>query len=98
MDSVIMDGRELRCGSVACVQNIKNPVSLARAVMEKVSCSKRNFHSEKEKIMTYKIVAPYSTKVKVVFDKKTKVCMPIQHMTDARPIAIGQLTVTWVTK
>ncbi|XP_078313886.1 isoaspartyl peptidase/L-asparaginase-like isoform X2 [Crassostrea virginica] len=35
MDSVIMDGRELRCGSVACVQNIKNPVSLARAVMEK---------------------------------------------------------------
>ena len=49
MDSVIMDGRELRCGSVACVQNIKNPVSLARAVMEKVSSSKRNFHSEKEK-------------------------------------------------
>ena len=48
--------------------------------------------------MTYKIVAPYSTKVKVVFDKKTKVCMPIQHMTDARPITIGQLTVTWVTK
>ena len=72
MDSVIMDGRELRCGSVACVQNIKNPVSLARAVMEKVSSSKRNvcfyyfnFHLEKEKIMTYKIVAPYSTKVKV---------------------------------
>lgn len=36
MDSVIMDGRQLQCGSVACVQNIKNPVSLARAVMEKV--------------------------------------------------------------
>lgn len=36
MDSVIMDGRELQCGSVACVQNIKNPVSLARAVLEKV--------------------------------------------------------------
>eukprot|EP00105_Crassostrea_gigas_P021772 XP_011441041.1 PREDICTED: isoaspartyl peptidase/L-asparaginase [Crassostrea gigas] len=35
MDSVIMDGRELQCGSVACVQNIKNPVSLARAVLEK---------------------------------------------------------------
>ncbi|XP_062595489.1 isoaspartyl peptidase/L-asparaginase-like [Saccostrea cucullata] len=35
MDSVIMDGRQLQCGSVACVQNIKNPVSLARAVMEK---------------------------------------------------------------
>lgn len=56
-----------------------------------------NFHLEKEKISTYKIFAPYSTKVKVVFDKK-KVCMPVQQRTDAGPIAIGQLTVTWVTK
>jgi len=37
MDSVIMEGKDLRTGAVACVQNIKNPVSLARAVMEKVS-------------------------------------------------------------
>ncbi|XP_021362086.1 isoaspartyl peptidase/L-asparaginase-like [Mizuhopecten yessoensis] len=35
MDAVIMDGRDLRSGAVGCVQNIKNPISLARAVMEK---------------------------------------------------------------
>ncbi|XP_033762526.1 isoaspartyl peptidase/L-asparaginase-like [Pecten maximus] len=35
MDAVIMDGRDLKSGAVGCVQNIKNPISLARAVMEK---------------------------------------------------------------
>lgn len=35
MDAAIMSGIDLRAGSVAGVSNIKNPVSLARAVMEK---------------------------------------------------------------
>ena len=36
MDAVIMDGKTLSAGGVACVQNIANPVKLARMVMEKV--------------------------------------------------------------
>lgn len=36
MDAMIMDGQNLKCGAVACVQNILNPVSLARLVMDKV--------------------------------------------------------------
>ncbi len=35
MDASIMDGRTLRAGAVACVRRVKNPVSLARLVMEK---------------------------------------------------------------
>ena len=35
MDAVIMDGRDLSAGGVAAVQNIFNPVKLARMVMEK---------------------------------------------------------------
>lgn len=35
MDACIMDGKELKAGAVAGVMNIKNPVELARAVMEK---------------------------------------------------------------
>lgn len=35
MDAVIMDGRDLNAGAVAGVQNIANPVKLARLVMEK---------------------------------------------------------------
>ena len=35
MDAIIMDGATLNCGAVAAVQNISNPVSLARMVMEK---------------------------------------------------------------
>ena len=39
MDAVIMDGRKLNVGAVACVNNIANPITLARAVMEEVrSC------------------------------------------------------------
>lgn len=34
MDASVMDGKELRAGAVAGVKNIKNPVSLARAVMQ----------------------------------------------------------------
>ena len=34
MDALIMDGRTLKAGAVAGVQNIKNPVVLARSVME----------------------------------------------------------------
>ena len=34
MDAMIMDGRSLDCGSVACVNNVRNPVVLARKVME----------------------------------------------------------------
>jgi beta-aspartyl-peptidase (threonine type) len=35
LDAAIMDGKTLACGSVAGVTTIRNPVSLARAVMEK---------------------------------------------------------------
>jgi L-asparaginase / beta-aspartyl-peptidase len=34
MDASIMNGYDLKAGAVAAVQNIKNPISLARAVME----------------------------------------------------------------
>jgi beta-aspartyl-peptidase (threonine type) len=33
MNAAIMDGKKLDCGAVAIVKNIKNPVSLAKAVM-----------------------------------------------------------------
>lgn len=35
MDAAIMDGESLRAGSVAEVRNLKNPILLARAVMER---------------------------------------------------------------
>ncbi|MEO6831554.1 MAG: isoaspartyl peptidase/L-asparaginase [Chitinophagaceae bacterium] len=35
MDAAIMEGKHLGCGAVAGIQGIKNPVALARAVMEK---------------------------------------------------------------
>lgn len=35
MDAAIMDGKTLKSGGVACIQNIKNPIVLARAVMDK---------------------------------------------------------------
>ncbi|XP_068613135.1 isoaspartyl peptidase/L-asparaginase-like [Brachionichthys hirsutus] len=35
LDAIIMDGRTLSSGAVSSVENIANPVSLARAVMEK---------------------------------------------------------------
>lgn len=35
MDAMIMDGRTLKAGAVAAVGRIKNPVTLARAVMER---------------------------------------------------------------
>ncbi len=34
MDAAIMDGKNLNCGAVAAVTQVKNPVSLARKVME----------------------------------------------------------------
>ncbi|XP_005807681.1 isoaspartyl peptidase/L-asparaginase-like [Xiphophorus maculatus] len=37
LDAIIVDGRTLASGAVSCVTNIANPVSLARAVMEKTS-------------------------------------------------------------
>jgi L-asparaginase / beta-aspartyl-peptidase len=35
LDAAIMDGRQLRAGAVACVRNVRNPIDLARRVMEK---------------------------------------------------------------
>jgi L-asparaginase / beta-aspartyl-peptidase len=35
MDAAIMDGKTLRAGTVANIEHVKNPISLARAVMEK---------------------------------------------------------------
>src|SRR3954469_1475867 len=37
MDAAIMDGRSLRAGAVASVARVRNPIDLARAVMEKTS-------------------------------------------------------------
>ncbi|MEO1366799.1 MAG: isoaspartyl peptidase/L-asparaginase, partial [Acidobacteriota bacterium] len=34
LDAAIMDGRDLSCGAVARVTTVKNPISLARGVME----------------------------------------------------------------
>ncbi len=34
MDASIMNGKDLTAGAVSCVRNIKNPISLAKAVME----------------------------------------------------------------
>lgn len=36
LDAIIMEGKTLGTGAVSSVRNISNPVSLARAVMEKV--------------------------------------------------------------
>lgn len=35
MDAALMDGKSLRAGAVAFVKNVKNPISLARLVMER---------------------------------------------------------------
>jgi beta-aspartyl-peptidase (threonine type) len=35
LDASIMDGAALRCGAVAAVRDVRNPVALARAVMER---------------------------------------------------------------
>ncbi len=35
LDAAVMDGATLRCGAVAVVKDVRNPVSLARAVMER---------------------------------------------------------------
>ncbi|MFP5289062.1 MAG: isoaspartyl peptidase/L-asparaginase, partial [Thermoanaerobaculia bacterium] len=35
LDAAIMDGRDLSCGSVAALRTVRNPISLARMVMEK---------------------------------------------------------------
>lgn len=35
MDASIMSGKDLSCGAAALIKNVKNPVTLARAVMEK---------------------------------------------------------------
>ncbi|KAL3054103.1 hypothetical protein OYC64_006436 [Pagothenia borchgrevinki] len=39
MEATIVDGNAMRSGSVACVQNVKNPIKAARCVMEKSSHS-----------------------------------------------------------
>ncbi|MCZ2389788.1 MAG: isoaspartyl peptidase/L-asparaginase [Acidobacteria bacterium] len=37
MDASIMDGSDLRAGAVAAIKNIRNPITLARAVMERTA-------------------------------------------------------------
>src|SRR5215217_8001421 len=35
MDAAVMNGKDVKSGAVSIVKNVKNPVSLARAIMEK---------------------------------------------------------------
>jgi len=37
MDASIMNGKDRKCGAVSILKNVKNPISLARAIMEKTS-------------------------------------------------------------
>lgn len=37
MDAAVMDGASGRCGAVAAIQNVKNPICVARKVMEETS-------------------------------------------------------------
>lgn len=37
MDASIMDGKTLKAGAVSMVRNVKNPITLARAIMEKTN-------------------------------------------------------------
>jgi len=37
MDASIMNGKDMKCGAVSILKNVKNPVTLARAIMEKTS-------------------------------------------------------------
>src|SRR5215208_280112 len=37
LDAAIMEGEGLRCGAVAVVTDVRNPIALARAVMERSS-------------------------------------------------------------
>ena len=37
MDAAIMDGTNLRCGAVAAIQDVQNPIAVARKVMEQTS-------------------------------------------------------------
>nr|XP_054759183.1 isoaspartyl peptidase/L-asparaginase-like [Lytechinus pictus] len=35
MDAIMMEGKSLKSGAVSCVRDIKNPIKLARTVLEK---------------------------------------------------------------
>ena len=37
MDAMLMDGLTLDCGGVAAVNNVRNPIELARVVLERTS-------------------------------------------------------------
>lgn len=37
MDALVMSGTELQAGAVAAIKNVKNPVKVARLVLEKTS-------------------------------------------------------------
>jgi isoaspartyl peptidase/L-asparaginase-like protein (Ntn-hydrolase superfamily) len=36
MDAIIMDGNGHRMGAVGCITNVRNPIKVARMVMDKV--------------------------------------------------------------
>ena len=48
MEASIMDGRCRRCGSVSGVSTVRNPVSLARRVMDKSPHSYLAFHGAED--------------------------------------------------
>jgi len=37
MDASIMNGKDMKCGAVSILKNVKNPITLARVIMEKTS-------------------------------------------------------------
>ena len=76
-DAAIMDGKTLQAGSVAGVKSVKNPISLARAIMERskhvtISGEGAKAFAEKEKLEIIKDDSYFTTPEKVEELEKEK--------------------------
>lgn len=78
LDASIMDGRTLRCGAIAGVTTVKNPISLARQVMEKtphvllMGPGADNFAAEQKLELvdpSYFRLTPQESKISIYRDK-----------------------------